>query len=177
LLDDYRSLRTRILRGVSGIRLCWCLLMEMGISYALLTLPLPFYDVFPIIIIIHHRLTRTPPTHTVQRPSPPPRRRGGRRDSCTAPLKLHQGIPPETRCGGRSMSGDGSYVCQSAGLSKAIAKMGFVGFQARSFAPLLAGFTRSQDLFDFADAGDKKEAAGFKIRGSWLLILHEMCWN
>jgi hypothetical protein len=75
------------------------------------------------------------------------------------------------------MSGDGSYVCQSAGLLKAIAKMGFVGFQARSFAPLLARFTRSQDLFDFVDARDKKEAADFKIRGSWLLILHKMCWN
>jgi hypothetical protein len=52
-----------------------------------------------------------------------------------------------------------------AGLSKTLARAGITGHEARSFAPFTASFTRSQDLFDFIDAGDKKEGADFKIRG------------
>jgi hypothetical protein len=53
-----------------------------------------------------------------------------------------------------------------AGLSKTLARAGLTGHEARSLAPFSANFTRSQDLFDFVDAGDKKEGADFKIRGS-----------
>lgn len=51
------------------------------------------------------------------------------------------------------------------GLSKASARLGLCGGEARALAPFTAGFTRAQELFDFVDAGDKKEAADFKIRG------------
>lgn len=51
------------------------------------------------------------------------------------------------------------------GLSKSLARSGFVGHEARSLAPFAASFTRAQDLFDFVDAGDKKEGADYKIRG------------
>lgn len=51
------------------------------------------------------------------------------------------------------------------GLSKALARAGLVGHEARSFAAFASSFTRSQDLADFIDAGDKKEGADHKIRG------------
>lgn len=56
------------------------------------------------------------------------------------------------------------------GLSKTLARSGLVGHEARSLSPFAASFTRSRDLFDYIDAGDKKEGADFKIRGmssSW----------
>lgn len=51
------------------------------------------------------------------------------------------------------------------GLSRVLARAGLVGNEARSLAPFAASFTRSQDLFDFVDAGEKKEGADYKIRG------------
>lgn len=55
--------------------------------------------------------------------------------------------------------------CNLAGLSKTLARAYIIGNEARSLAPFTASFTRSWDLFDFVDAGDKKEGADFKIRG------------
>lgn len=54
-----------------------------------------------------------------------------------------------------------------AGLSKTLAKTGLVGQEARSLATFTSSFTRAQDLFDFVDAGDKKDGADFKIRGDF----------
>jgi hypothetical protein len=52
------------------------------------------------------------------------------------------------------------------GLSKALALAGGqAGHEARSLAPFTSSFTRSQELFDFVDAGDKKDGADFKIKG------------
>ncbi|RAL08289.1 zinc finger CCCH domain-containing protein [Aspergillus homomorphus CBS 101889] len=56
------------------------------------------------------------------------------------------------------------------GLSKALARSGLVGHEARSLSPFMANLTRSQDLFDFVDAGDKKEAADHKIREMFRLF-------
>lgn len=56
------------------------------------------------------------------------------------------------------------------GLSKALARAGLAGNEARSFAGFASSFTRSQDLADYIDAGDKKEAADHKIRGMIALI-------
>lgn len=57
-----------------------------------------------------------------------------------------------------------------AGLSKALSKAKLVGPEKRSLAPFAASFTRSQDLFDFIDADDKKEGADFKIREMFRLF-------
>lgn len=57
-----------------------------------------------------------------------------------------------------------------AGLSKALARAGLSGNEARSLAPFTASFTRAQDLYDFVDAGDKKENADFKIREMFRLF-------
>lgn len=54
-----------------------------------------------------------------------------------------------------------------SGLSKALAKAGLVGQEARSLAPFSSSFTRAVDLCDFVDAGDKKDGADFKIRGEF----------
>ncbi|KAL2151115.1 hypothetical protein VTH82DRAFT_6213 [Thermothelomyces myriococcoides] len=51
-----------------------------------------------------------------------------------------------------------------AGLSKALAKTGVVGYESRSLAPFIASFNRSHGLADFVDAGQLKENADFKIR-------------
>ena len=51
-----------------------------------------------------------------------------------------------------------------AGLSKTLSKAKLAGPEKRSLAPFTASFTRSNDLFDFVDAGDLKENADFKIR-------------
>lgn len=51
------------------------------------------------------------------------------------------------------------------GLSKSLARLGLVGKEARSFSIFAGGFTAAQDLFDYVDAGDKKEGADYKIRG------------
>lgn len=58
-----------------------------------------------------------------------------------------------------------------AGLSKALARAGLSGNEARSMAPFCANFTRAHDLFDFVDAGDKKENADFKIRELFRLFV------
>lgn len=51
------------------------------------------------------------------------------------------------------------------GLSKALARIGLVGHEARSLSPFTSAFNRAQDLFDFVDAAEKKEGSDFKIRG------------
>ena len=51
------------------------------------------------------------------------------------------------------------------GLSKALARADIVGNEARSISPFASGFNRAEGLFDFVDAGDKKEGSDFKIRG------------
>ncbi|RHZ68955.1 hypothetical protein CDV55_103233 [Aspergillus turcosus] len=58
-------------------------------------------------------------------------------------------------------------------LSKTLARAGLAGHEARSLSTFTSNFTRSQDLFDFIDAGDKKEGADFKIRGQQLSRTHE----
>ncbi|KAF7586058.1 hypothetical protein BBP40_009624 [Aspergillus hancockii] len=55
------------------------------------------------------------------------------------------------------------------GLSKSLARIGLCGNEARSLSPFAASFTRSQDLFDYIDAGDKKEGADYKIRASFTI--------
>ncbi|KAJ5166754.1 uncharacterized protein N7482_005535 [Penicillium canariense] len=50
------------------------------------------------------------------------------------------------------------------GLSKALARAGLCGHEARSLAPFISAFNRAQDLFDFVDAAEKKEGSDFKIR-------------
>lgn len=50
------------------------------------------------------------------------------------------------------------------GLSKVLARNGMVGHEARSLSPFSSAFNRSQDLFDFVDAAEKKEGSDFKIR-------------
>ncbi|KAI9038263.1 zinc finger CCCH domain-containing protein [Aspergillus affinis] len=56
------------------------------------------------------------------------------------------------------------------GLSKSLARNGLLGYEARSLSPFAASFTRSQDLFDYVDAGDKKEGADYKIREMFRLF-------
>ena len=51
------------------------------------------------------------------------------------------------------------------GLSKALARAGFTGHEARSLSPFTSSFTRAQELFDYVDAAEKKEGSDFKIRG------------
>ena len=51
-----------------------------------------------------------------------------------------------------------------SGLSKALSKVKLAGPEKRSLAPFVASFNRSNDLFDFVDAGELKENADFKIR-------------
>lgn len=53
-----------------------------------------------------------------------------------------------------------------AGLSKALARNGLAGNEARSLSPFLANFNRSYGLTDFVDAGSLKENADFKIRAA-----------
>ena len=51
-----------------------------------------------------------------------------------------------------------------SGLSKALSKVKLAGPEKRSLAPFVASFNRTNDLFDFVDAGELKENADFKIR-------------
>lgn len=51
-----------------------------------------------------------------------------------------------------------------AGLSRALSKHKLAGPEKRSLGSFAASFTRSNDLFDFVDAGELKENADFKIR-------------
>lgn len=60
------------------------------------------------------------------------------------------------------------------GLSKTLGHAGLVGREARSLAPFTSSFTRSEDLFDYVDAGDKKEGADHKIRGARYMVGHGM---
>lgn len=55
------------------------------------------------------------------------------------------------------------------GLSKTLARAHLLGHEARALSPFASSFTRAQDLFDYIDAGDKKEGADYKIRGTTLL--------
>lgn len=50
------------------------------------------------------------------------------------------------------------------GLSKVLSKLKLCGAEKRSLAPFAANFTRSNELFDFIDAGELKENADSKIR-------------
>lgn len=51
-----------------------------------------------------------------------------------------------------------------SGLSKALSKVKLAGPEKRSLIPFVANFNRSNELFDFVDAGELKENADFKIR-------------
>lgn len=51
------------------------------------------------------------------------------------------------------------------GLSRALARAGLVRHEARSISQFTSAFTRAQDLFDFVDAGEKKEGSDYKTRG------------
>ncbi|TKA50623.1 hypothetical protein B0A55_13247, partial [Friedmanniomyces simplex] len=51
-----------------------------------------------------------------------------------------------------------------AGLSKVLSRVKLAGPEKRSLAPFAANFTRTNDLFDFVDAGELKENADSKIR-------------
>lgn len=55
-----------------------------------------------------------------------------------------------------------------AGLSKAVSKAKLCGAEKRALAPFVASFNRSNDLFDFVDAGELKENADFKIRAMFV---------
>lgn len=50
------------------------------------------------------------------------------------------------------------------GLSKTLSRIKLCGAEKRSLAPFAANFTRSNELFDFVDAGELKENADSKIR-------------
>lgn len=52
------------------------------------------------------------------------------------------------------------------GLSKALARNGLAGHEARSLAPFVSNFNRSFGLTEFIDAGSLKENADFKIRAA-----------
>lgn len=58
------------------------------------------------------------------------------------------------------------------GLSKALARAGLMGHEARSMSPFTSSFTRAQELFDYVDAAEKKEGSDFKIRGN-----QQFCMN
>ena len=57
------------------------------------------------------------------------------------------------------------------GLSKALSRSKLSGPEKRSLAPFVANFNRSNDLFDFVDAGELKENADFKLRSMWRLFV------
>lgn len=49
-------------------------------------------------------------------------------------------------------------------LSKAVSKVKLCGAEKRALAPFAASFTRTNELFDFVDAGELKENTDFKLR-------------
>ncbi|KAJ5355945.1 Zinc finger CCCH-type [Penicillium concentricum] len=57
------------------------------------------------------------------------------------------------------------------GLSKALARAGLMGHEARSMSPFTSSFTRAQELFDYVDAAEKKEGSDFKIREMFRLFV------
>lgn len=56
------------------------------------------------------------------------------------------------------------------GLSKALSKSKLAGPEKRSLSTFVANFNRSNELFDFVDAGELKENADFKIRAMFRLF-------
>ena len=50
------------------------------------------------------------------------------------------------------------------GLSKSLSRAKLIGAEKRSLAPFVASFNRSNELFDFVDAGEFKENADSKVR-------------
>lgn len=59
------------------------------------------------------------------------------------------------------------------GLSQTAARHGLSGNESRSMGPFASSFTRAQELFDFIDAGEKKEGADFKLRGTHRILTLE----
>ena len=57
-----------------------------------------------------------------------------------------------------------------SGLSKTLSKVKLAGPEKRSLAPFVANFNRSNELFDFVDAGELKENADYKIRAMFRLF-------
>jgi len=57
------------------------------------------------------------------------------------------------------------------GLSKVLSKVKLCGPEKRSLAAFAANFTRTNELFDFVDAGELKENADFKIRALFRLYV------
>lgn len=51
------------------------------------------------------------------------------------------------------------------GLSRVLARAGLVQDEATAHPAFTSAFTRAQDVFDFVDAGVKKEGSDYKIRG------------
>lgn len=57
------------------------------------------------------------------------------------------------------------------GLSKALSRAKLSGPEKRSLAPFVANFNRTNDLYDFVDAGELKENADSKLRSMWRLFV------
>lgn len=57
-----------------------------------------------------------------------------------------------------------------SGLSKTLSKVKLAGAEKRSLGPFVANFNRSNELFDFVDAGELKENADYKIRAMFRLF-------
>ena len=57
-----------------------------------------------------------------------------------------------------------------SGLSKTLSKVKLAGPEKRSLAPFVANFNRSNELFDFVDAGELKENADYKLRAMFRLF-------
>ncbi|KAL4929708.1 zinc finger CCCH domain-containing protein [Aspergillus undulatus] len=55
-------------------------------------------------------------------------------------------------------------------LSKTLARAGLVGNEARPFSTFASSFSAAQHLFDYVDAGDKKEGGQHKIRETFRLF-------
>lgn len=51
------------------------------------------------------------------------------------------------------------------GLSKILTQGGILKNEPRSLSIFTSAFTRAHELFDFVDAGEKKEGSDYKIRG------------
>lgn len=56
-----------------------------------------------------------------------------------------------------------------SGLSKTLSRVKLAGPEKRSLAPFVANFNRSNELFDFVDAGELKENADYKVRAMFRL--------
>ena len=66
-----------------------------------------------------------------------------------------------------------------SGLSKALSRSKLAGPEKRSLAPFVANFNRSNELFDFIDAGELKENADFKSINSpyWRSRHYDHWWS